>query len=257
MLVSSVFLVQNEYYASQLSRAHAHDNVRMVTELIGGELRSVMGDGIVLAENKRLAIRSPMVLGVVCATVGANNTYVHMEGGQVAVDTLEVSGFARRDATGAWTYYSTTWNNIKGTGGSPAGLCYANGADTTGISGEFFVLRRLQTFLGAPPSVGDVLMLYRQIEYSFTTSTMDSGTLGLYRGLYGSALTEYATGMDSTAQFQYRTGGSTYATSVAVADLSTIDAVRIVAEARTSVRAGGVEDVTYGWSVNIPLRNAG
>lgn len=256
VLVSQVFLIQNQYYAVQLSRSQAHDNVRMVTEIVGGELRSLMADGVQVAENKQLVIRSPMLLGVVCATVGGSTQYVHMEGGEENVDTLEVAGFAERDPVGGWNYYTTTWDYISLPGGTPAASCASNGADTTGTSAEFFRLRRLQTFLGGQPDLGTLIMLFREIEYKFDTSTMDSTAVGLYRGNYGETLTEYATGMDTTAQFQYRTGGSSYANSVSGAGLATIDAIRIVAEARKSVAAGGVEDVTYGWSVNIPLRNA-
>ena len=31
----------------------------------------------------------------------------------------------------------------------------------------------------------------------------------------------------------------------------------MVAEARSTPRTGGVEDVVYGWSVNVTLRNGG
>lgn len=255
ILVSGVFLVQNEYYAAQISRAQAHDNVRMVTELLSSELRSVMEDGIVVAENKRLVVRSPMLVGVVCAVQGGNQSYVHMEGGRENVDSLEMGGFARWDGAGGWTYYSTTWNAIK-QNGSAAGRCEQNGADTTGISDEFFRLKGLQSYLGGPPDVGDVIMFYREIEYLFDTSTMDPASVALYRGKYGDDLSEYATGMDSTAGFEYRTGGASYATSVTGGSLGDVDAIRIVAQARKRVAAGGAEDVTYGWSVNIPLRNS-
>jgi hypothetical protein len=68
---------------------------------------------------------------------------------------------------------------------------------------------------------------------------------------------EMVTGLDSSAGFLYRTGGSSYATSVTgAANLGRIDAIRIVAEARTRPQAGGTEDVTYGWGVNVHLRNS-
>lgn len=259
ILVSGVFLVQNEYYAVQISRSQAHDNARTVTELLGSELRSVMEDGILVAESNRLVVRSPMVLGVVCGQLGPNTTYAHFEGGETQVDTLEVSGFARRDAsTGGWTYYTAQWRDISFMGGVSvaANACAGNGSDTTGIADDFIRLRRLRSYIGSVPSPGDVIMLYRAVEYEFDDSTMDPTAVGLYRGLYGETLTEYVTGMDASAQFLYRTGGTSYSAPVTGAALSTIDAVRIVAQARKRVRAGGAEDVTYGWSVNLPLRNA-
>jgi hypothetical protein len=61
--------------------------------------------------------------------------------------------------------------------------------------------------------------------------------------------------MDPTARFQYRTGGSTYANSVAAGSLDAIDAVRLVAEARKRSQSAGQDDITFGWSVNIILPN--
>ena len=75
------------------------------------------------------------------------------------------------------------------------------------------------------------------------------------RGVYGAPLVEFATGMDTTAQFQYRTGGTTYADTVSSSSLGDIDAIRIVADARKRAPTGGQEDLTFGWSVNVTLRN--
>jgi hypothetical protein len=66
---------------------------------------------------------------------------------------------------------------------------------------------------------------------------------------------EFATGIDTTAQFQYRTGGSSYADTIASGALGDIDAVRIVAGARLPARSGAQEDVSFGWSVNVAVRN--
>ena len=54
VLVATTFLVQNQYYASQVLRAGAQDNARATTELIASEVRSVMRDGIVA----QMAIRT-------------------------------------------------------------------------------------------------------------------------------------------------------------------------------------------------------
>jgi hypothetical protein len=79
--------------------------------------------------------------------------------------------------------------------------------------------------------------------------------MGLSRKAYGGSLVEYATGMDTTAQFQYRVGSSGYSFTITASKLDSIDVIRIVAEARKPAPTGGVDEVLYGWSVNIPLRN--
>ena len=98
-------------------------------------------------------------------------------------------------------------------------------------------------------------MLFRETTFKIQTSELDPPTLALFRGVYGDSLVEFATGLDTTAQFRYRTGGSTYADTVSSTALGDIDVVRIVADARKRAQTGGQDDITFGWSVNVALRN--
>ena len=255
ILVGTTFLVQNRYYSSQRQMSGAHDNARAATELMASEIRSVMEDGVQVAGARTLTIRSPMLLAVVC-NVQSNFADVYTDGGEGGVDTLEVGGVAVRDTTtGAWTYGNSDWSNMDGSGGDPDGDCADNGADTSGVATEFHRLRRLNSILGSMPDEGDIIMIFRETTFKFQTSVLDTTSIGLFRQFYGESLLEYATGMDATAQFQYRTGGSTYSDTVVAADLDDIDVIRIVADARKRAETGGIDDVTFGWSVNIALRN--
>ncbi|MHB1194147.1 MAG: PilW family protein [Longimicrobiales bacterium] len=258
VLVATTFLVQNRYYAIQLARTTAQDNARMVTEMVASELRSLPDSAVVVAANRQLVVRSPMVMAVVCAQVPSPaRITVQMDGGEAALTTAEVTGFGVRESTGRWSYHDITgWSRIASPSTAAAATCYANGADTVGIRGDFQILTRINSYYGSWPPNGTVMMLYRTVEYRIQASTMDPSTLGLFRGLYGGTLVELATGLDSSSGFLYRTGGASYATSVSgAASLGQIDAVRIVAQARTRPQAGGAEDVTYGWAVNVHLRN--
>ncbi len=256
ILVSTTFLVQSQYYSSQTLRAAAHDNARTATERMAREIRSVMRDGFLSAGSLSLTVRSPMVLAMVCDRQG-NNISVHGEGGASAVDTDEVAGAGVLDAaTGAWTYGTATWSFITLGGGNPASNCAGNGANTAGATADFYRLRRFNNIFGSTPDDGEIIMLYRQTTFSIQASVLEPGTLGLFRASYGQPAVELATGMDATAQFQYRTGGSTYSNSVASANLDDIDAVRLVAEARKRSQSAAQNDVTFGWSVNIALPNA-
>ncbi|MDP2955511.1 MAG: prepilin-type N-terminal cleavage/methylation domain-containing protein [Longimicrobiales bacterium] len=98
VLVSSVFLVQNRYFALQMERTAAQDNARMVTDMVASEIRSVTRGGVALAENKRLVVRSPMVMGVVCASSAGPTTTVHLDGGDAGVTAADVAGLAQRNA---------------------------------------------------------------------------------------------------------------------------------------------------------------
>ncbi len=259
ILVATTFLVQNRYYAVQLARTTAQDNARMVTEMVASELRGLTDSAVVVAANRQLVVRSPMVLAAVCAQVPSPaRIVVQMDGGEAGLTEDEVTGFGVRGADGVWSYYDIPrWKEISSPSSAAAANCYANGADTVGIRGDFRRLDRIDDYHGSWPPNGTVMMIYRTVEYRIQTSTMDPTTLGLFRGLYGETLVELATGLDSSSGFLYRTGGSSYATSVSgAASLGQIDAVRIVAQARTRPRAGGAEDVTYGWGVNVHLRNS-
>jgi len=157
----------------------------MVTEMVASEIRSVTRGGVALAENKRLVVRSPMVLGVVCASSAGPTTTVHLDGGDAGVTAADVAGVAQRNAL----------------------------------------------------------------------TVMTLGSTAQFRGPYLGTLVEFATGMDATAQFQYRTTTATYTNSVLPLALANVVAIRIHAMARRKPPTGGVADVTAGWSVNVFLRN--
>ncbi len=255
ILVSTTFLVQNQYYDSQTLHASAHDNARSATERMAAELRSVMEDGFVVAGPRTLTVRSPMLLTVVCDQTGTNFS-IYNEGGESAIDQDEMAGVGWLNiASGDWSYRTATWSYVNGTGGTPASSCAGNGADTAWAAAHFHRMRRFNLLYGSTPDEGEVIMLYRQTTFKIQTSVLEPGSLGLFRGSYGQPLVEFATGMDSTAQFQYKTGGSTYADTITSGSLDDIDAVRIVANARKPARSGGQEDITFGMSSNVFLRN--
>jgi len=260
ILVSTVFLVQNRYYALQLQRSRAHDNARTATDLVSADLRSLMRGGFIVAERDRMVVRAPLALAVVCAVLPSNRVVVHLQGGPgtTPLDTTEVTGFAVRDpVTARWSYYDIPgWPTIRQPGGRPARDCAQNGADTTGIADSFERLRRLDDYAPALPALGEVLMLYGETEIRYQRSVMDSSSIGLFRGRYRGTLQELVTGMDTTAHFQYRTGASGYLSTVSGVTLDAIDAVRIAARAHERPETGGQAGLTYGWAVNVYLRNS-
>ena len=257
VMVSGIFLAQNRSYQVQLGVSDAHQNARAVTELLSSELRSVMEDGVELAENDEITVRTPIVVAAVCATNGVV-VGVHSEGGEAAIETdaEAVAGFAVMDSVGGWDYYDVDWTTIDGESSSSvvAGSCYANGADTVGARDDFHSLRSLDSYHPTVPGIGEVILLFGKTTYKFQASLLDPTTVGLFRQVHGYEVAEFATGMDSTAQFQYRTGGS-YLNSVSTSSLGDIDVVRIVSEVKEPAPPGIEGVIRYGWSVNIALRN--
>ncbi len=250
-LVSHTFLVQNEFYSTQTLRATAQDNVRSLTELVGREVRNSVEDGFVVAGRRTLTVRSPIAVGTVCNRQGSSID-VYAPSASTAFDSSDVAGLAvRNDST--WEYQYVNWGALNAGSGFSAGACAANGADTVGASADFRRISEPGLFSTAP-SEGDVVMLFRESTYTIGTSQLDPSVDGVFRSTYGGAPIEFATGVDTTAGFQYRTGGVTYIDSVTAGSLAMVDAVRLSARATTRPATGGRDGVSFGWVVDLPVR---
>jgi hypothetical protein len=255
IMVGALFLAQNEFYSWLLLRTQVQENARAMTELVGSEIRSVPRGGVVLADSLRLVVRSPMVSGSVCGFTGTDG-YVYVPGGSGAIDQTDLASLgALNSTTGVWTFYDTTWGTLNATGGTPAATCATNGADTAGVSSSYLRLK-VGTVTGAAPAVGDILMLGRKTEFKIQASTLDSTQTALYRGNYGGTLTEFATGLGSTARFQFRYGTTTHYNVVTGANLALVDGIRIIAQSTGRGESGAQTQYAFGWTVDVPLVNA-
>lgn len=253
-LAAHSFLVQNTFYATLTLRAEAQDNARAATQLLGLDVRTAAEDGILIAGARTLTIRTPIATSVICNKASSSQGDIQTPGGEDRLNPATVAGLAlRNDST--WEYSIADWSSLNGTDAGSAAGCAAAGADTSGASGDFHRLVSLNSLFSTTPDVGDVVMLFRETTYTFGVSELDSVSTALFRTPRGFAPLEFVTGMDSTAQFQYRVAGtSTYVDTVTAASLGSIDAVRIVANARRPAATGGQDDITFGWSTNIAVR---
>lgn len=247
-LVSSVFLAQNTFYATVSDQSTVQDNVRTMTSILASEVRGISSGGVRLAEADRVALRVPVAVAGVCDP-RASQVRVHLVGFS-QIDTAAVVGYAVGGATGAWNYQTATWGSLFASSGSTdAGACYTNGADTAGAATDFVDLN----ISGVP--VGDLVMLFSEVEYSIAASTLQPGSLALYRGPFGGTLTELVTGLTTTAGFEYRRGNATYYTAVASADLPSIDGLRVAALG-TAAQAPAGTAFTFGWTIRIPMESS-
>ena len=255
MLAGTVFLVQNDYYGHVLLRSQVQENARAMTEMVATEVRSIGAGGFIVADSSRLVIRVPMVTALVCGRQGSD-VMVHVPGGLASITTAEVSGFGHL-ASGTWSYYDNTWGQLLKTGGNPRQECSSNGADTVGVSAEFFRFDEVSNDTGitAANLLGATLMIYRETELKLDASTLVSGDRALYRGEYGGTLTELATGLSSGAHFEYWTG-SAWSKAVTGATLASITRVRLVAQSQGLGETSQQATYDFGWTVDIPLANA-
>ena len=249
-LVSSVFLTQNNFYRFVIQRTHVQDNLRVVTDLIGSEVQGVAGGGVTTAESRRFVVRLPIAMGGVCHNE-ASHGRVYMPG-LSGIDGNEVAGYARQDAGGNWTYTADTWSNLLVSSGSnDANECLTrNGADTVGAIADFGRL-----LISGGTTLGEVIMIYREVEFKIDRSNLDPKTLAVYRFVTGDQLREFATGITPDAKFQYRLPSSTYQNSITGASLANIENIRVTASAIATDSIGSIESYSYEWTVGIPLRN--
>jgi len=248
-LVTSVFLVQNSFYASVAERSEVQDNLRSVTQLIASEARGVAPGGVLVADSTRFAFRVPMRVAGVCHPKGPSDARVRIPRLAQMV-TEDMDGYAIHDPAGDWDFRASTWIALfKDNAPKNAEDCADNGADTTGITAEFVNLN-----ISDPITLGDVVMIFREVELSVAMSVLDPTHQGLFRGPYGGSLIEFASGLTGVTHFQYRLGTPVYQTSVAPANLQLIDGIRLIAVSESKRTATGGH--TYGWTVDIPLKNS-
>ena len=222
----------------------------MVTDLIASEVRGVAGGGVTTAESRRFVVRLPIAMGGVCrAEAGAGHVYMP---GLSQIYGNEVAGYARQDGGGNWTYTADTWTNLLGSSGSgDADQCLTtSGADTVGAIDDFGRL-----LIGGGTTLGEVIMIYREVEFKIDESQLNPITLALYRGVTGDTLREFATGITTDAKFQYRLPSSTYQNSITGGSVANIENIRVIASGIATDSIGGIESYSYEWTVGIPLRN--
>ena len=250
-LVSSVFLTQNNFYRFVVQRTRVQDNLRVVTDLIASEVRGVAGGGVTAAESRRFVVRLPIAMGGVCDSPVAEGR-VYMPG-LSQIYGNEVAGYATQDADGDWTYTADTWSNLLlSSGSSDANACLTlNGADTVGAIADYGRL-----LIPGGTTLGEVIMIYREVEFKIDRSELEPRMLAVYRGVTGDTLREFVTGITPATKFQYRLPSpGTYQNSITGPLIASIEYIRVIASAIATDSIGGIESYSYEWTLGIPLRN--
>ena len=250
-LVSSVFLTQNNFYRFVVQRTRVQDNLRVVTDLIASEVRGVAGGGVTTAESRRFVVRLPIAMGGVCHDQSTHGR-VYMPG-LSQIYGNEVAGYARQDGAGDWTYTADTWSNLLTSSGSgDANECLTrNGADTVGAIADFAQLN-----ISGTTTLGEVIMIYRDVEFKIDQSALEPRTLAVFRKVSGDSLREFVTGITPATKFQYRLPSTgIYENSIMGALTESIENIRVIASAIATDSIGGIQSYSYEWTLGIPLRN--
>ena len=256
MLVSSVFLVQNHFYSDAMKRSGLHESVRGATTLISSDLHGVSEGGVVAADPDAVTFRSSLLMGGVCSVDG-QKTYLFLPVEGEFRDATHVSGYAVKHPSSEWRYTPASWNSVYHSSGQTAAkVCALSGADTTGGVSKFFRLDGLDASLAV--QVGDLVMLYEEVEVRFAPSQLHPGSRGVFRGPIGGKLTEVATGMSGGSGFEYGlTDRNEFQDKVSgKGNLARIDRVRLFLEGIAPASTGGRDSLTFDLTLTVPLKNA-
>ena len=208
-----------------------------------------------VADPDAVAFRVPLLMGGVCG-IDAQKTYLFFPVGENPVDFSMMSGYAIKDPSADWRYQPAQWSSVYHSAGGAAALaCAQSGADTTGATNGFF---RLDGLASAPAiKVGDLVMLYQEVEVRLSSSKLNPGTRGVFRGPAGGVLTEVATGISGGSGFEYgladrdgfqnRVNGN--------GNLRRIDRVRFLLESIAPASSPERDSLTFDLSLTVPLRN--
>ena len=254
-LVTSVFLVQNEFYADAVKKSALQESVRGAVALVSSDLRGVGAGGIVSAESDSVTFRVPLVMGGVCGVSGSQTNLLLPTNG-VGVDGAAVDGYAIRAADGSWTYTPAGWTSILHSSGlAPAQACALAGADTTGATADFY---RLDGLAASPAlQAGDLVMLYQERTLRLSPSGLDTGSVALFTGRAAGTMVEFASGLTPSSTFQYQLDQPKHWRGfIRGMPKNRIAVIRFHALGAVVSSRMGRDSLTFNLTATVPLRNA-
>jgi type II secretory pathway pseudopilin PulG len=168
-----LFTTQSRFVDAERQRSAARSVPRGAARLLLSELRMVeQGGGVVAATASSVTLRVPYAAGLLCGN-GVTGTAVSLLPADGAVPRTP-SGFAWRDAAGAYTYTDAP-TAVVGPGTSL--VCPTVGITTLPNGTEIEVAPYLP---GSVPA-GTPMLVYQTLRYDIAPSTLFPGARGLWR----------------------------------------------------------------------------
>jgi prepilin-type N-terminal cleavage/methylation domain-containing protein len=200
ILSQTRFLDQQEAWRS--ARSVSRSSLNRVTS----DLRMIEATGgleAAAAGGKDFTVRVPYAFGVVCSAnvVGATVSLMPVDSAMFAAPGY--SGFAWRDAAGAYTYVAV--GATLTTPGTAANCTAANVTTLAAFNGSpAGQIVNVGGALAPVPPVGSIVFLFRRVRYEFKASAAVPGREGLWRTLVSTGATEeLATPFDASARVRF------------------------------------------------------
>jgi hypothetical protein len=129
------------------------------------------------------------------------------------------------------------------------------GADTVGALDDFY---RLDGLIATPPlAVGDLVMIFQELELKLGTSALDSASTAVFWGPAGGTITEFANSLSPASAFQYRLSSNTsFQDRVTGGNLAIVVAIRFSARGAVPASRSNRDSLTFDLTSLVPLGNA-
>ena len=195
-----MFTSQTRLYDTQIKQRNARAVARSAVNLMLSELRMVeTTGGVEAATASSVTLRVPYVMGMVCGEVLGVTVVSVLPADSTVTANAEISGYAWRSPTGAYTYVNGPVATFETSLATP--VCAGNNIGTIPGGGRVLVLAGA---LPAGAAAGDAVFLYQRIRYDFGTSSLVPGRRGLFRTVMETSVTEeLAAPFDATARFRF------------------------------------------------------
>ena len=220
MAFTRILRYQTTYFSHETTLRTARTVARTATNLLLSDLRAVQDSGSVdsvAADGKLVRIYVPYRYGLVCGTNSSTTTVSLLPSDSSSSNMSVYKGFAFRNATGRYTFVfpnNPTGSDIPVTSSSPA-TCTGSGSGQAQIS-SLSVAGRTGNIIdlksnGASGAIALApVFLFQRVSYSFRTSNVYPGAIGLWRNVEGGQNEELVAPFDTSARFRfYKTGDDT------------------------------------------------
>src|SRR5688572_5767133 len=201
--ITGVFVTQARFFDAQEKVAFARGVSRGGMNMIVSELRMLeQGGGIVSATNKKITLRAPYAMGIVCGNGSGRLTVSRLPVDSVTLSDAGFAGFAYRKSDGTFTYVETTNKPDR-----DQGISVCLNASVTVMTGSTMnQMGRVEQFPFVPtpaPTIGAPVFFFQRITYEFKNV---SGRTGLWRRVDSAATPvdeELVAPFDTTAKFRF------------------------------------------------------
>jgi prepilin-type N-terminal cleavage/methylation domain-containing protein len=247
MAFTRILRYQTTYFAHETTLRTARTVARTAMNLMLSDLRAVQDSGSVdsvATDGKLVRVYVPYRYGLICTAGSSTLTASFLPSDSSSSNMSVYKGFAYRNSTGRYTYVfpgnpttsdiPVTSANAAACTGTASGQAQISSVSVSGHSGDILDLKFSE---GGPaiPAVTPVF-LFQKVSYSFRTSNVYPGALGLWRNVEGGQNEELAAPFDTSARFRfYQTGDETSReTPTAVGDIRGLELVLVAKSPRAS-----------------------